>query len=401
MAAESIILSLITATPRWWHPQHGAGTGDLTAMPDQGRWPLTVIVPGSNVLISQVSLPSGSRQRLIQALPFTLEDQLVQDVDYYHCVLGQPVADTPGTWVAAAVARDTMTDWTGQLAEAGLTPDVLLPAPLVLPAPDDTQQANVLVMGDSVLVRTGAGQAFEAGLHDAAVLLSMSTELTTLNVADPDQRWSGVDQSGWQVRAWTFGEWPADFLKPQINARLNAKAELNLLQGPWQGRGDTRARVAGVWRWATVAAAAAGLLALLSLFLDVRSLKARHQVLDRETLSVAAVALPDIQPGADYRGQLTQMLARLQGISGGRENSFFYLLEVVGPALVAGAGAQLQSIEFRTGGVELDLTAGSLDQVENLRRQISDTSPLPVSIDSSETVVDGTRVRMRVGGNDQ
>ncbi len=360
----------------------------MSALPEQGRASLLVLVPGRDVSIARVALPSGSRQRLRQALPFALEEQLVEDVDHYHFALGSKLDD--GAWLAAAVARDRMASWMDELAEAGLNPDALLPEPLLLPQPAGEDQANVLLDADRALVRVGAAQAFEADLSDLDVLLSLQANLATIHVADPDGRWSSP--ASLSRKLLELGPWPQDA------AGALKVPELNLLQGQWQGRGDAAAKIGGLWRWAAVAGAAAGVLLLANRYLEVRALSDQLEVLQGVAGEVAGSALDQVTPGSDYRSQLSAALGRLQGARGAAEDGFLYLLEIVGPALVAGDRVQLASINFRSDGMVLDLTAGSLDQVENLRRQISDQAPVPVVIESSETVIDGTRVRMRIGG---
>ncbi len=50
---------------------------------------VTVLVPATSVLLTHVSLPVKNRQRLLQAIPFALEEQLASDIDMQHFVLGQ------------------------------------------------------------------------------------------------------------------------------------------------------------------------------------------------------------------------------------------------------------------------------------------------------------------------
>ena len=50
-----------------------------------------IILPANNVLHTQVSVPSNSRQRIMQALPFILEDNLTKDIDKQFFALGNVI----------------------------------------------------------------------------------------------------------------------------------------------------------------------------------------------------------------------------------------------------------------------------------------------------------------------
>ncbi len=399
MAAEHIILSLAGPVPRWWHPQHGQGEGELSRMPDQGRCPLVVLVPGREVLVCRVNLPAGNRQRLLQALPFAMEDQLVEDVDHYHFALGpklklaQGADDQGGSHIAAAVSAEVMGRWMATLSDSGLEPDAVVPLPLALALPERSDQALVRIDGDVAQVRCGTQEGFECSVDDLALLLSLSPQIAQLQVADSERRWS-EGMTSLPAQSVTEPPWPQGF---EVTPR---KISLSLLQGPWQARGDSAARTAKVWRWAAVALCAAGLMVLIDRYLEVSDLKRQMSALDGQARQQVSRVIPQMPPGNTYREALTATLNRLRGAGGGNQNGFFYLLEIVGPALVQDGGVNLSSVTFRSDGLMLDLTASSLGQVETLRRQISEQAPVAVVIESSETVVDGTRVRMRIGAGD-
>lgn len=50
-----------------------------------------IILPANNVLYTQVSVPSNSRKRIMQALPFILEDNLTKDIDKQFFALGDVI----------------------------------------------------------------------------------------------------------------------------------------------------------------------------------------------------------------------------------------------------------------------------------------------------------------------
>lgn len=62
-----------------------------------------VLIPSVDVLLTTVLLPKISHSRLIQAIPYALEETLLEDVEQLHFAVG----DYPihGAWPVAIMAR--------------------------------------------------------------------------------------------------------------------------------------------------------------------------------------------------------------------------------------------------------------------------------------------------------
>lgn len=50
---------------------------------------IIILVPAEDVLLTIVQLPDMSKTRLLEALPFALEDQLIADIDTLHIAHGK------------------------------------------------------------------------------------------------------------------------------------------------------------------------------------------------------------------------------------------------------------------------------------------------------------------------
>ncbi|MFO7604552.1 MAG: type II secretion system protein GspL, partial [Gammaproteobacteria bacterium] len=81
-----------------------------------------IIVPAERVYLTRQHLPSKNRQRLLKAIPFALEDQIIDDVESMHFALGP--GDAQGRYWIAAVARTQMDEWQDVLRQAGLNPEI-------------------------------------------------------------------------------------------------------------------------------------------------------------------------------------------------------------------------------------------------------------------------------------
>ncbi len=63
-----------------------------------------VLVPGTDVLLTEPELPAKAGAKLQQIVPYALEEQLAEDIDDLHFAIGKRSGDAPTTPVAV-VAR--------------------------------------------------------------------------------------------------------------------------------------------------------------------------------------------------------------------------------------------------------------------------------------------------------
>jgi general secretion pathway protein L len=65
--------------------------GNISDLKTYAGYDITVIIPGEDCLLSSATLPKLNRQRLLQALPFALEEQLITDVQELHFAIGDQI----------------------------------------------------------------------------------------------------------------------------------------------------------------------------------------------------------------------------------------------------------------------------------------------------------------------
>ena len=99
-------------------------------------WPesadrVIVSVPTFDVLMTKVSIPGGNRQKLLRAVPYAVEEQIVDDVDSLHFSLSEKTEGNMYGVVASDSER--MAAWLELLANAGICPSMLVPDVLCLP----------------------------------------------------------------------------------------------------------------------------------------------------------------------------------------------------------------------------------------------------------------------------
>lgn len=148
---------------QWWSatPLRGETAGhaeNLAQLPDGVRAAaLHVWTPAAETLLTRAQLPTRSRSRIQQALPYALEDQLLDEPEALHFAY---VREADGALAVAVTQKARLNVWLEILKGAGLRPASLSPANLALPL--YSQAWSVAFVGDELWLRTGEHAGFVA-----------------------------------------------------------------------------------------------------------------------------------------------------------------------------------------------------------------------------------------------
>jgi general secretion pathway protein L len=158
-----------SASPLFWRwhsrgdkPQSGQVT-DLHQLPETARAARAYVwTPAGDTVLTTATLPTRSPRKIVQALPFALEDRLLGDPETLHFAYR---AEADDSLSVAVTARERLSHWMDALAQAGIKPVMLCPATLLVPWALDCW--SLAFAEDEVLVRTGGASGFVAPLSQA------------------------------------------------------------------------------------------------------------------------------------------------------------------------------------------------------------------------------------------
>src|ERR1700684_984755 len=85
---------------------------------------ICVLVPGTDVLVAEPELPTKAGTKLLQLVPYALEEQLADDMEDLNSAIGRRPSDSTRTPVAV-VTRALMDQWLTALKSAGLEPEAM------------------------------------------------------------------------------------------------------------------------------------------------------------------------------------------------------------------------------------------------------------------------------------
>lgn len=285
MSATTLILHLPGddgAPVAWSHWADGErlaeGNDAVAAPPPDENMRVAAIAPADAVTLHWVALPDLAPAQARAAATLLAAEASAAPVGTLHVALG--AADTDGRRAMALVDRGRMAGWLARLAAIGLDPHAVIPAPLLLPAPE---QGFVRGTVRSAPVARGVDSAFALDDVIAPMILAGA------EVAD---------------------------VAPEPLDRALSYASLDLRQGPFA---RTR-RFAVDWKLVRRLAVLAGIAALLLLATSIVRI-AHHNLAataaERRAETLARQALPRGVRSGDPIASMGSRLAALQGAGGG------------------------------------------------------------------------------------
>jgi general secretion pathway protein L len=356
-----------------------------------------VLVPSNEIVLTRVQLPKTSTSRLAKAIPYALEEYVVDDVEALHFAF---TIERDGIAVAV-VARSTLDAWLQSLRSIGIEPNALIPDVLAVPRSPDTW--SLLADERQVLVRTGehAGFGVEVEtLHDcldAALLKAKDEPPAQLHL------YSTAGSKVEELIAQGFSTTtPAVTRQPiegnELTARLaseHVSSGLNLLQGAYAPRGEAKTHWMA-WRLS------AALLVVLVVAIGVNErservrLRAANQEADVRLETLFRNTFPDTRRTINPMAQMEQQLQSLRTRQYSARSDFLALLAEGGSALDAVDGVQLESLDYQNGRLELDLTVRDVRALDELKRTLRSQSKLAIEVMSATAADDAVRSRIRI-----
>jgi len=303
---------------------------------------IVVWTPAAETVLLRTRLPTRAVAKIAQALPFALEDQLVEAPEKLHFAFTQ---EADGALAVAVTRRDRMETWIAALAAAGLGPSRLAPVTLSLPL---AERAWTLAFSDGEMVlrcglHAGIGGPRESRppgwLHTAlAEARAEAIAPERLLLADAPQE---IDAEAWRD---ALGM-PVETLPAQGTAV--PAAPLDLLQ---QRYAQSRRGTAALQRAYFPAAALLVLALAVTLVIDAVDWGItawRVRAADSEMRALLMKSFPETTVIVDAAEQMRRGLEVLGARGGGTSpGDMLYLLARASPAFEREARLRVQAIEY-------------------------------------------------------
>ncbi len=357
---QEIIASGILASAEQLH--------DLTAKAEQRL--VNVFVPGSDVLLKRVSMPTKSQRSMRAAVPYMLEDELAQDVDdLFFSYADMASDDDENNCFVAIVERVQMQMWLTWLANAKIKVKTLQSEVLAMPYKEG--QWSAIALHSSINSSSHAGNQIvvRQGEWQGCTLDSEAWKFTLKHIFS-NQVHSNEQQENNVVTLNAYSELPNLQSCSSNITVINSEEELplalfaqhcqrrpfNLLQGEFNVK-EQRSIGATKWLWAASFAMCALLLNVGYKSAQLWQLSAQQTQVEERIITRYKKAFPATKRVriSTIKSQLNKKIAQLGGTSDSR--GFLAMLSKVQPAFAKVPALKPESLKFDGKRQELRLQA--------------------------------------------
>lgn len=356
-AAEWMLLDSLSGVARL----HGAGSFDefaeqLEELDFKGE--VVAFVPGQDVVTTSAHVPTKHERQIVQALPYIVEEQLIEDVEHMHFAVGKRLDS--GELAVAIVARDKMHDWLEQLRGVGVEPQVLAVEYLCVPSKGER---TILLERDRALVRMGKYQGLSIEKDNLSLLLSLDDEETEVRFLVPSDSLAEEQLLFDQLSAERAGGFPVDELSCspfETLCREFDASTINLRQQEFRASDQSSEHGMG---WRAVAALA---VAAIALHLLLSLAQGGYLYMEAESISADARSLyTDVFPNdSNVRDLRRRWQAHLRRASARTSDDFLCTFRNAAKNLQS-SNLQLENVNFNEtrGDLILQVRAPSSDQL--------------------------------------
>ncbi|MCY7295664.1 type II secretion system protein GspL [Alteromonas sp. a30] len=334
---------------------------ELSTLRDRaGNRSIIALVPGSDVLLKQITLPAKVGSKALAAIPFMLEDDVTTDIESTYFAIGGREGELQNI---AVVQKEKMHFWIDTMNEAGLSCSRLVPDVLALPHVEGAWTA--MMLGNEILLRQSHWQGVQG---EVSWMIPAIAHLTK------HQEEKVVIQNLTELEIPAI---PNTELQPDISAlpmEVLAKGAMassfNLLQGEFRPKQNTNGGFKK-WRLAAILAGVSLLATLADKGWQASHYSSESNALKAEIQEEFRRAFPEVRRIVSVRKQMNQKMQVLEGSSGG--TSMLVMLSQLSPAF-SSSKVKPQTIRFDRNRAEIRLQAvasnfESLEKFKTLAEQ--------------------------------
>jgi len=352
---------------------------------------ITIVLPGEDVLFLKAEVPGKNIQRVRQAVPYVLEDNVIDDVDDLYFAINKENSEPNNKYNVAVVNKEYFESVIYELAKAGIQADTMTADYLLL------ADNNTLLFDGERVIFNGANLKFSSSL-ESTINLNDLTEGEVVKLVSCNKESKGNSALSKLTENIDFKEESCN-VNPLLGLIENSSNEktINLLQGAYKKKKNWSKDVK---IWAPIAALFLVWLGMQgALFVvDYISLSKQNKALNSEITKIYKNTFPKSRRIIDARAQMQSKLASLKKRKGKSGRSFTEMLSACAGIFSKTDGLQIKSLRYYDGRINVELQIASLQALDKLKIQLNEEKGYQVEIKNASSGKESVTARIQIIG---
>ena len=355
---------------------------------------ITVVLPGEDVLFLSAEVPGKNIHHIQQAIPYVLEDNVIDDVDELHFAIKKKNSEQSGNqYTVSVINKDYFESVIAELKNADIQADAMI-ADYMLLADNNTLffDGEKIVFNGNRLKFTSAIDSLDNFEKD---ILNENNDINLIYSAEETTGSTRLDNliENNNIRKEQYD------IHPLLCLVKNSSNEstVNLLQGSykkkknWSETGKTWLPVAILFLvWLSVQGG-------LFIF-EYINLSKQNKALTAEITKIYKKSFPESRRVIDAKAQMKEKLNSLKKRKGQSGRSFSEMLSGSASVFANTKGLKIQSLRYYDGRINLEIQIPSLQALDKLKSQLNEEKGYQVEVQNASSGKETVTARMKISG---
>lgn len=330
---------------------------------------IVLLIPADEVLLLSAQLPLMKKNRLQQAIPFAIEEQLSEKAESYHFTL-LGAQDASGKIAVAAMEKSRIKHWHQLLAEHNIEPNYFIPA--LLAAPYEANTITVMENQSNCLVRSNKTCAFLTNKENLNILLDL--HLQEIDTPEKIIIWQyGESESHTALKETLpikINTQPAEQCFPDLAKGALDNLQYNLLTGNLTAK-TKKQKVKRYWQLSLVFLSLIIAVSIINTAVQYGVYSHQNKTLTNKIDELYKQNFPESTDIVAPKIRLQQKLQSLNNLANG--NPYINLIGKSGQVLKNLNTVKINAIEFRNNTLYLTLSTANFSDLSVVIKKIKST----------------------------
>ena len=356
-------------------------SGSLIEAAEKAKgYQVSVVLTGEDVLFLNAEVPGKNSQRIRQAVPYILEESLIDDVDKLHFSTKKYKENS---YHVAVIDKSCFKIILEELKKSGINPDIVTTDYLLL-----NDEDILFSDGARVLYKSTELSFSVSNINNVAFDTLKPQKIIQCGVSNQQllERFTGVSNENCESQ-------------PLLCLVENSSVidSLNLLQGDFK---KTKKWSEAGKKWLPVAAVLFIWLSLQGgLFIaDYIGYSQKNEALKSQINAIYKKTFPNAKRIVNAKVQMQQKLSDLQKRKGQSGRSFSNMLTASAAIFSRTKGLKIKSLRYYDGSINLELELESLQALEKLKIQLSNNKDYNVEVKSAYSTKNNVTAQLQISG---